>query len=482
MTQHQQFIAKANASVQAARARIAQDDPHRPRFHFLPPANWMNDPNGFIQWKRRYHLFYQHNPSGPLWGDMHWGHAISDDLVRWKHLPIALAPAPGSPDKDGIWSGCIVDNAGVPTAVYTGARPECQCLATSHDDLLTWEKHPGNPVIATPPPGFEVGFRDPWAWREGDEWLMAVGSGRTGAGGAALLYRSRDLVRWEYLHPLCEGDERESGCMWECPFFFPLGGKWVLVIHPVPLGRAIYFVGRYSNRRFVPETRGAVDWGRDDFYATHFLQDERGRRIMIAWLREARPNQAQVAAGWSGIMSLPRVLSLRPDGHLSQQPVPELELLRGRGFHAEAVDLTPTLPSLKSGVQRDCVEIEARIMSLQAGACGLKVRRSPDGEEETAILYDPWAGTLTIDRQRSSLDPTVQRGPQVCPLRLAPGEALALRVFVDRSVVEVVANGGVAVTARIYPTRADSIGVEAVGAWDATHIESLDVWEMKNIW
>src|SRR5512143_2626508 len=127
-------------------------DRHRPRFHFLPERNWMNDPNGLIQWKGQYHLFYQYNPNGPFHGTIHWGHAVSGDLVHWAHLPVALAPTPDGPDKDGCWSGCAVDNGGVPTLIYTGVHPQTQCLAWSDDDLLTWKKHAGNPVLPAPPP------------------------------------------------------------------------------------------------------------------------------------------------------------------------------------------------------------------------------------------------------------------------------------------------------------------------------------------
>jgi hypothetical protein len=268
-------------------------DPHRPSYHFLPPRNWMNDPNGLIYWGGEYHLFYQHNPNGPFWGTMHWGHAVSPDLVRWRHLPIALAPTPGGPDKDGCFSGSAVDNDGVPALVYTGVSPEVQCVATSDDGMITWQKHPGNPVIAAPPEGLDVtGFRDPFVWRENEEWRMVVGSGLRGVGGAALLYRSPDLIRWEYLQPLCTGDIRETGEMWECPNFFPLGDRHVLIVSPVPLRKALYFVGRYDGARFTPERHGVLDAG-GHYYASLSLVDAAGRRVIFGWLWEGRSDAAQ---------------------------------------------------------------------------------------------------------------------------------------------------------------------------------------------
>src|SRR5438270_8146407 len=125
-------------------------DHQRPKYHFLPAAHWMNDPNGPIFWKGKYHMFYQYNPHGAFWGTMHWGHAVSTDMIHWKHLPVALAPTPGGPDKDGVFSGCTVDNDGVPTIIYTGTKPEVQCIATGNDELTTWKKYKGNPVIAGP--------------------------------------------------------------------------------------------------------------------------------------------------------------------------------------------------------------------------------------------------------------------------------------------------------------------------------------------
>jgi len=173
--------------------RQARDAPtvieERPRYHFQPPTNWMSDPNGPIQWKGQYHLFYQHHPYSPLWGPIHWGHAVSTDLVHWTHLPIALTPTPGGPDADGCWSGCAVDDDGVPTLIYTGVSRDSacqaqyrqtQCLATSKDDLRTWQKDPDNPVIASPPAAYDVrvtGFRDPCVWKEDGAWYGVIGSG-----------------------------------------------------------------------------------------------------------------------------------------------------------------------------------------------------------------------------------------------------------------------------------------------------------------
>src|SRR5579864_1246532 len=214
------------AEVLAARATNPQarlaSDRLRPQFHLLPAANWMNDPNGPIFYKGRYHMFFQYNPNGAFWGSMHWAHAISPDMVHWKHEPVAIAPTVGGFDRDGVFSGSTVLDGETPTVIYTGVLPaastsevtlddgrhrwrEVQCLATAKDaDLRTWQKLP-EPIIAHPPNLAITGFRDPGVWREGKEWLLTLGSGTKGKGGAVLLYESRDLRHWIYRHPLIEG-------------------------------------------------------------------------------------------------------------------------------------------------------------------------------------------------------------------------------------------------------------------------------------
>lgn len=453
---------------------------HRPRCHFLPLANWMNDPNGLIQWKGRYHLFYQHNPNGPQSAQKHWGHAVGDDLVHWTHLPIALAPIPGGPDKDGCFTGCAVNNDGTPTFVYTGVSPEVQCIATSSDDLITWQRYAGNPVIGSPPEGLDVtGFRDPYAWREGNAWYAVIGSGIKGVGGAALLYRSPDLVHWEYMHPMCVGDEDQTGRMWECPNLFTLGDKHVLIFSGVPLGKTLYFVGTYADCKFTPEVQGLVDLG-GCFYAPQVLVDDQGRRIMWGWLREGRSREAQRAAGWAGVMSFPRILSISADGTLASQPAPEVNALRGEHHHYSSIDLTPG-SGFVSEVRAGCLEILATFVPGDAEAVGIKVRCSPNEEEHTLIAYDRANEILILDRKRSSASPDVDRDAHEGSLRLGE-EPLSLRVFLDKSVIEVFANHQTCLTSRVYPTRDDSLGVALYSRGGRAELVSMDVWEMKSIW
>jgi len=287
----------------------------------------MNDPNGPIFYRGRYHMFHQYNPQAAVWGNMNWAHATSDDMIHWKHEPIALSPTPGGPDQDGVFSGSAVLDNGKPTMIYTGVQApktqtdatlkdgvhtwqETQCLAVAaDDDLRTWKKLP-QPVIATPPAGLVVtGFRDPCLWREGARWMLIVGSGIQGKGGTILLYTSPDLRQWTYLHPLLEGSPGgrtgtnpvDTGDMWECPDFFPLGNKHVLLIST--MGKVRWKVGTYADQRFTPQKEGVVDWG--SYYAAKTMLDRTANRILWGWLPEARSDADLIAAGWAGVMSLP---------------------------------------------------------------------------------------------------------------------------------------------------------------------------------
>lgn len=481
-------------------------DPHRPQYHFLPAGNWLNDPNGLIQWNGRYHLFYQHNPGGPFHGTIHWGHAVSDDLVHWEHLPIALTPAPDSFDFEGCWSGCAVDVDGVPTLVYTAINPQTVAIATSSDELVTWEKHEGNPVIAAPPTGIDAGdpahFRDPYVWRENGTWYMVMGIRIVGRGGAVLLYRSADLTEWEYLKPVLVGDETKAepfwtANMWECPNLFELGDRHVLIISfaDVIAGKLLYsgyFTGHYEDYDFDPEKQEILEYG-GHFYAPQVMQDDQGRWLIWGWLWEGRSLEAQKDAGWAGVMSLPRVLSPGPDGSVAMEPAPELESLRGEQWRSEDVLVSGDDAKILAEIQGDTLEIKVTFSSSEADRYGLALARSPGGEEETRIVYDRVAQALTVDRRRSSLSPAAHdrlpeshRAVSHAPLPLDADEPLQLHIFLDRSVLEIFATAQsgktVSYSTRIYPTRPDSTGLQLFAENGIVLVDTVEVWQMGNIW
>lgn len=480
---HADLTAAADAAVAAA-ARRAARDPHRLAYHFMAPAGWMNDPNGLIRWRGAYHVFYQHNPYEANWGAMHWGHATSHDLVRYAHLPVALAPreryerpAAGG---GGCFSGSAVDDDGTLTLVYTatsdGPNSQAQCIATSEDGV-TFTKHSGNPVIPTPPPQGNPGdFRDPKVWHHGGCWWMVVGS-RGGERGNVLLYRSDDLRAWEFVSVACQSDGAQ-GRMWECPDLFPLGDRHALVISPVGVEprKSVTMVGDfdYATGRFTPERQGDTDYG-PGFYAPQSFLDEHGRRIMFGWMTETWGTSPTRAYGWDGALTLPRLVTMGADGLPRFSPLPELKCLRGE--HVRLEDLTAGRHARElEGVRGNALELAAEFDVARDAEFGLSVLRSADGKQETRIIYDQPSGRLVLDWESSG---AVEAGRRSAPVHADTGGRLRLHVFIDRSSVEVFADDGcVVMSARVFPGPG-SLGVALLGK---AQMLSLDAWKLATIW
>ena len=470
--------------------RTVTTDWLRPTYHFMPPANWMNDPNGLIQWQGKYHLFYQYNPQGAFHGTIHWGHAISEDLVTWEHLPIALAPTPNSPDQDGVFYGCAVNVDGVPYLLYTGVEGKAQlpCLATSTDaNLETWTRFPGNPVIAAPPAEFETTiFRDHTVWKENDTWYQAIGSGIVGAGGNAMVYRSPDFQNWEFVGPLVAQDFVPEGPAaeatgWECPDFFALDGRHVLVVSMWATGaiNVSYLVGSYREHQFFPELQGLVDAG-TTFYAPQSFTDASGRRLMFGWLREARSVETQMESGWSGVMSLPRELSILADGTLGTAPAREVTRLRGAHVSFAGSDLTSGQDLDLGDISGQAAEFLLTLSPSSAGVVTLDVLSAADGGETTRLTLDTVAQTLTVDTRHSSKAADWQGEVATLDFPASADREITLRVFVDHSVVEVFVNDEKSVTARAYPTSPGSRGVRVTIDGEPDVVRAIDVWAMPS--
>lgn len=505
----------------------AEADPHRPRFHFVSPAGWLNDPNGVSQWNGTYHLFYQYNPEGAFHHRILWGHATSTDLVNWADQPVALEPSEG-PDTDGCWSGVLVDDGGTPTLVYSGRHGERElpCVAVGSPDLLTWTKAPENPVIPAPPAGVDVtAYRDHCVWREGPIWRQIVGSGIRGRGGTAFLYESADLRCWDYIGPLFIGDAASGdpaaadwqGTMWECVDLFSTGeetlgagpfddptpgcGTDVLVFsawHDGDTRHPLYWTGRYAGDSFKPRELHRLDYGGRYFYAPQSFADESGRRVMFGWLQEGRTEAAMVESGWSGVMSLPRVATLDAAGELAFAPVPEVESLRRD--HVRIGPRTVGTGEVLAGVSGNQLDLELNLelepgTVFRLGILGACVHGTgtdgpgADGAssgpvEETVIEVGCDVGSggfsqsyVLLDRSRSSLDHTVDAEERSGPVRLAGGK-LHLRVLVDRSALEIFANGK-PLTGRAYPTLGgESVRLSAAGT---VRLLQLDAWRMEGI-
>lgn len=450
-------------------------DLHRPSYHFTAPRQWINDPNGLCFHDGRYHLYYQYNPGAAKWGDIHWGHATSADLVAWRDEPVALAPTPGF-DQGGCFSGSFALVDGVPTLYYTGYTPErqVQCVATS-TNLQTWTKHPEH-TIAMPPEGVGAqDFRDPYVFQHGGWWYMVVGASIRSERGQCLLYRSTDGRDWQYRHPLYTSPSLALGVMWECPNFFPLGDKWILSVSVWPNLGAHYFIGRFENELFVPESEGVLDVDAGSFAHLTMLGPD-GRTLQWAWMNEQRAQDQIDADGWAGAMTVPRELSLDERGRLNLRPVAEIGSLRGKS-------VVPVVTGATSGVLQTfagrCLDIEARFTMRDRQKVGLTVLASPDGSEATRIFFWPDARRLVIERARSSINPKTRRQDVHGLLCLDDGEPLRLRVLLDGSVLEVYANDRLCLATRVYPALYSSVHGAAFVEGDAD--VWLQAWTMAGI-
>ena len=439
-----------------AYASLAQD-PMRPQFHLLPASNWMNDPNGPIYFNGRYHMFCQYNPHAAVWGDMSWYHSISPDMIHWTHLPIAFTPTPGGPDAYGCFSGSAISVGNRVYVVYTGtveSTPEkatirdgqnkiqeSQCLAWSDDpELIHWTKDP-TPIVPLPPPGMKItGFRDPSAWKQGDCYYMTIGSGIAKVGGCVLLYRSKDMKNWEYMHPIATGawsgkqtaNPCDDGEMWECPELFALDGAHVLIYSTE--GKVFWQSGKLDSKTmlFHPTKTGLLDLGA--FYAPKTQLDAHGRRILWGWIPERRPDAELIAAGWAGIMSLPRILHLDQDGTLQMQILPALATLRS----------TSTVLHSKSGnaVEFTLQKASGEVLCTaprQTKAFQFVMQSSIDNSELLHIAYDPAKHAFLIE------------GKEVA---LGPADTPQLHAFVDGSVIEVILSRRAGYTRRFYYSKA----------------------------
>ena len=476
--------------LQKARDFEAKYGPHipdseRPVFHATPTIGWMNDPNGFSMYRGECHLFYQYHPYSNEWGPMHWGHLKTRDFIRWERLPAALAP-----DKDYDAAGCFSGGAvelpdGRQLLMYTGVQRghnaegyiqdiQAQCIAVG--DGVNYEKILDNPVLDAkdlPEGGSAIDFRDPKVWRDGDIFYAVIGNRTADGSGAILLYQSWDGLKWEFVRTL-DRSRSQYGKMWECPDFFPLDGKQVLITSPQemnPVGLEFHagngtvcLIGDYApqGKGFLRQYVQAIDYGLD-FYAPQTVAAPDGRRIMIAWMQNwgtvgAKPYHCR----WFGQMTLPRELSVK-DGRLYQNPVRELENYRSCCVMHNNIPVSGevNLPGVQGRVLDMTVDVRPTGGELYRW---FRIRVAKDGEHETIIRYRPSDGTLKIDRTRSGLPHDIVHTRSFL-VRPRDGE-IKLRMILDRFSLEVFVNDGEQAASAVIYTRqeADTISFEAGGS------------------
>jgi|TARA_B100000315_G_scaffold245974_2_gene272691 beta-fructofuranosidase len=458
------------------RERILSDS-SRPGYHFVIPEGVAMpfDPNGAIYWKGRYHLFYiyQDQPipqrDGKKDQHHHWGHVSSTDLFHWRHHPTGLV--------DGMFSGnCFINRDGRPTMCYHQVGQGNAMAVALDDDLNQWRKLDSNPITPTTVEGDEHHGKyrswDPFGWYEDDAYYAIFGGKHPG------IVKSPALEgEWKYVGDLfAHGVEAVSlDEDVSCPDLFRLGDKDMLLCISHRLG-CRYYLGEWKNEQFYPESHAQMSWVDNSYFAPESLQDDKGRRIMWAWIFDSPQFGVRSDHGWSGTMGLPRILSLRDDGQLRMDVPAEIEALRQRAVKKESIRLTSGQDLVIDEVSGNSLELIVD-MESDAPKFGIKVRASPDGEEATSIFYDATDEKLKVDTRRSGPQGT-PKDVEAAPFELRAGERLTLRVFVDKSVVEVFANRRQAVMRRIYPSRSDSLGVRLFSIGGETHVHSLDAWDL----
>lgn len=479
------LLLRARRYEEAYGGRISSEE--RPLFHITPTVGWLNDPNGFSYYQGKYHLFYQYNPYSTHWASMHWGHLVSEDLIRWERLPAAMAPD-REYDSAGVFSGsALALPDGRHLLMYTGVEErkgddgsvhsrQTQCVAFG--DGLDYQKYEHNPVITPemlPEGSGTEDFRDPKLWWDGEEnCFYAVAASRAADGsGAVVLFQSADALKWEYVSTL-DRSRNQYGKMWECPDFFPLDGTDILIVSPMEMlaeglefhngSNAAYITGRYdkNTHTFERAELHSLDYGLD-FYAPQTLLTPDGRRVLIGWMQSPETGHSQPhGVKWFGQMTIPRELSVR-NGRLLQLPVRELERYRGEPVVYRDVYVRERLRLPR--VSGRCVDMTLHIRPAGSALYQkVSIKIAEDAELCTAITYDPNSSVLRFDRSRSGFRHDIVASRKA-PVRYQNGE-IKLRLIIDRFSAEVFVNDGEQVmTSALYtPLNADGISFEAAGS------------------
>ena len=494
-----------------ATASTYYQEPHRPQYHFSPQEMWMNDPNGMVYFDGEYHLFYQHYPDSNVWGPMHWGHAVSTDLMHWKHLPIALFP-----DKLGyIFSGsAVVDwnntsgfgaaDSPALVAIYTYHDPvgaeenrddfQTQGIAYSTDRGRSWVKYDGNPVI--PNPGIKD-FRDPKViWHEATEqWVMIFA-----AYDHVKIYNSPDLKDWQLVSEFGK-DQGSHGGVWECPDLFPLADnegneKWVMIVSlgdGAPNGGSgtQYFIGDFDGTTFTNSNPKEeilwLDYGRDNYAGVTWsdVPEEDGRRIFLGWMSNWKYAQVVPTEVWRSAMTLPRTLQLRntPEGlRVVSNPVTEVDNLQGPSQSISPQILAAGEPlAIESAVGKELCVLDLKIKP--GDAANFIIEWSNVENQRIIIGYDVKNREFYTDRRASGKSDFSDEftGVHTAP-RISTDETVALKLYLDVSSVEVFADGGEVVLTDLTFPNTNYHRLRLLSENASTEILEGQITELRSVW
>ena len=412
----------------------------RPLIHFTSQKGWINDPNGLIYYKGKYHLFYQFNPYGTKWDKMHWGHAVSSDMLHWRDMPIALTPTENyeNDQEGGCFSGSAIEKDGRLYLIYTasahidGKLEQTQCLAYS-DDGVNFVKYEKNPVI-TRPSFADPDFRDPKIFKHEGKYYTVIG-GNIEGDGKVFLYSSDDIFSWKYEGILFSSEHRH-GWMLECPDFFPIEDKWVLTFSPMSSPdrkKCVYLIGDmdFEKCSFTPEYYDDADKG-FDYYAPQSFQDENGRRVMIAWMNrwlwmpygeDWGPTENE---GWRGALTLPRTVTIR-DGRLEAMPVSTIHSLYTRK-KTEGITISESKPFTLKRDKSCILGISYNDEDIESGVFSIRLF------ENAALTFDLVSGNAIFSYTADG------KGIMLAPLR--KGIKHEATIIVDGSAVEIFIDDG----------------------------------------
>ena len=486
---------------QKSRRELSKDK-HRPYYHYISPEGKLNDPNGLCFWQGNWHLFYQaYPPEDPR---QHWGHVVSHDLIHWRDLPYAIYPNP----EEMVYSGStwVEDNRVI--AMYHGVSAGTMVAISDDPLLLNWEKISDKAVIAEPKPGEELPYSvwDPNIWKKDNTYYSMIGGNLPlGPGGknarANFLFESSDLKNWKYLHPFLESDQYSLvGDDGSCPYFWPIGnnGKYILLSFSHKSGGK-YLIGDYDTKRnkFIVTdgenfNHGPVSHG--GVHAPSAYPDGKGGVVVIFNMNTGK----EIGPGnYTELMTLPRLLTLDENEKLVISPYGEIESLRKDKVTISQMDLPANKEIVLKNVAGDAIEINLTVDLQKSPAFELDVLRSADKKEYTRITFykdggypdrdypgpRPRYSAIAIDNLESSESDQVHpRIPEVADVLLKENEPINLRVFIDRSIVEVFVNDRQCIAVRAYPERSDSKGVSIKAFGSDAVLKSLEAWKMENIY
>ncbi|GAA4442498.1 glycoside hydrolase family 32 protein [Pontibacter saemangeumensis] len=526
---NQSAVENTTAETAAADTSVTFNEPHRPQFHFTPPSGWMNDPNGMVYHNGEYHLFYQHNPDSTVWGPMHWGHAVSKDMVSWEHLPIALYP-----DSLGtIFSGSAVvdvkNTSGLGTAnnpamvaIYTYHDAEgekagrddfqTQGIAFSLDNGRSWKKYEANPVLKNP--GIRD-FRDPKVmWYEaGQKWIMTLA-----VKDHISFYSSPNLLDWK-LESDFGANVGAHGGVWECPDLFKLKvagteeEKWVLIVNinpGAPNGGSgtQYFLGSFDGNKFVMDpqfeaslnTKPAIattvngqegiwlDYGRDEYAGVTWenVPEQDGRRLFMGWMSNWAYANVVPTEKWRSAMTVARTLELvnTPAGlRVASMPVKELQHIYGATHDLEGQDVTGAL-AISEGApfSTPTFDLQLELERLSTGG-QFAVELSNAKGQKVLVGYDAARGQYYIDRRNAGSNSFSDdfAGIHYAP-RLASDASFPVRLLVDVASVEFFADGGKTVMTDIFFPDEPFTNVRLITEKGQYRLKSGKLTELKSIY